>query len=170
MEIKTKIIRPDASFDVVYKDIEDESDLGDRKVQGVHAYCFYKDKLVVVHTAKKKTWTPPGGGVEKGETTREAVVREVQEESNMRVLKQRYIGFQDIYEPQGMTTQTRSVCLVEPYGDFMEDPDGGEITEMKLIDPKDYKEYFDWGEIGDHIMKRALEIKAQMERELTHVA
>lgn len=27
-----------------------------------------------------------------------------------------------------------------------------------MLDPKDYKEYFDWKEIGDHIMKRALEI------------
>lgn len=170
MEIKTKIIRPDISFDVIYKDMEAEPDLGDRKVQGVHAYCFYKDKLVVVHAAKKKSWTPPGGGVEVGETAREAVVREVKEESNMRVLKQRFIGFQDIHEPQGVITQTRSVCLVEPYGDFAEDPDGGEITEMKLIDPKDYKEYFDWGEVGDHIMKRALEIKAVLEMEVGYVA
>ncbi len=47
---------------------------------------------------------------------------------------------------------------MEPSGDFKEDPDG-EITEIKLINPKDYKQYFDWGEIGDHLIKRALEIK-----------
>lgn len=45
---------------------------------------------------------------------------------------------------------------------FVKDVDG-DITEIRLIDPKDYKEYFDWKEIGDHIMKRALELKAQME-------
>ena len=36
------------------------------------------------------------------------------------------------------------------------DPDG-DITELKLIDPADYKKYFDWGKIGDHIMQRALD-------------
>jgi len=51
MEIKNTIVRPDVSFDVIYRDMESESDLGDRKVQGVHAYCFYKDKLVVVYAA-----------------------------------------------------------------------------------------------------------------------
>ena len=36
------------------------------------------------------------------------------------------------------------------------DPDD-DITEIKLIDPKDYKQYFDWGENGDRIMKKAIE-------------
>jgi len=32
------------------------------------------------------------------------------------------------------------------------------VTEIKLIDPKDYKQYFDWGEIGERIIERALEL------------
>ncbi len=169
MEIKSKYVGAEHSIDVIYKDIESDSELGDRKIQGVHAYCFYKDQLVIVYAAKKGTWTPPGGGVDGDETPRDAVRREVHEESNMKVLKQRFIGFQDIYDVGGIITQTRSVCIVEPYGDFTGDTaEDGEITEIKLIDPKDYKQYFDWGEIGDHIMKRALEIKAQMDLELNY--
>src|SRR3989344_788066 len=80
------------------------------------------------------------------------------EETNMRVLKQRFIGYQDIFEPERIVSQTRSVCLVEPYGPFISDPDG-DITKIELIDPKDYKQYFDWGEIGEHVLVRALEIK-----------
>ena len=53
--------------------------------------------------------------------------------------------------------QTRSFCIVEPYGDFVSDPDG-DITEIKLIDQRDYKQYFDWGKVGDRIMERAIEI------------
>ena len=79
----------------------------------------------------------------------------------MRVLSQRLLGFQDIYNPEGMITQTRSVCLVEPIGEFKTDPDG-DITEIKLIDPRDYKQYFDWGKIGDHLMQRALEISRRL--------
>lgn len=132
--------------------------MGERKVSGVHAYCFYKDKLVVVYAENKKSWTPAGGGVEKGESVEEAVIREVKEETNMKVLSQRLIGFQDVFEPEKVVTQTRSVCIVEPYGDFVSDPDG-DVTEIKLINPKDYKKYFDWGVVGDRIIERALELK-----------
>ncbi len=99
--------------------------------------------------------------MEEGETIGAAVIREVQEETNMKVLKQQLVGYQDIFEPGRVVTQTRSVCLVEPYGEFVSDP-AGDITAIKLIDPKDYKQYFDWGVIGNHVMERALALKAQM--------
>jgi 8-oxo-dGTP diphosphatase len=156
------------SLRVEYSDINSELDYGEKKIAAVHAYCFYKDQLVIVYAKNKGYWTPPGGGVEEGESAREAVSREVKEETNMRVLKQRFIGYQDIHENQGITSQTRSVCLVEPYGDFISDPDE-DITEIKLIDPKDYKQYFDWGDIGDHLMMRALEIKTQMDLETNYI-
>jgi len=170
MEIKSTITNRNGQiFDVIYQDINSELDFGDRKINGVHAYCFYKNKLVVVYADKKGYWTPPGGGVEKYETAREAIVREVMEESNMRVIEQIFIGVQDIYEPNGVVSQTRSVCIVEPVGPFVSDPDG-DITEIRLIDPKDYKkEYFDWGIIGDHIMERALQIKEQIDLKMNHV-
>jgi len=65
-------------------------------------------------------------------------------------------------------SQTRSVCIVEPFGPFTNDPDG-DITKIELIDPANYKKYFDWGEIGDHIMQRALELKMQMDLEMNYV-
>lgn len=153
--------RSGQTLDVVYRDVQSELDCKDKKISAVHAYCFCGDKLVVVYAASKGYWTPPGGGVEEGESVRDAVCREVKEESNMRVLKQRVIGCQDIFEQSGAVSQVRSVCLVEPYGDFVADPDG-EITEVKLIDPSEYKNYFDWGAIGDHLMQRALELKTQI--------
>ena len=168
MEIKSTFTnRSGEILQVVYNDIDSEIDLGDKKIQGVHAYCFYKDKLVLVYSDMKGYWTPPGGGVEEGEDVRTAVCREVKEETNMNVLKQRFIGCQDISEPEGVVSQTRSVCIVEPHGPFISDPDG-EVTKIELINPKDYKKYFDWGEIGNHIMQRALELKVQMDLEITY--
>ena len=38
------------------------------------------------------------------------------------------------------------------------DPDG-DVTEVKLIDPKDYKIYFDWGIVGDRLMGWIILIK-----------
>jgi ADP-ribose pyrophosphatase YjhB (NUDIX family) len=154
-------------LEVVYKDINSELDLAEKKVQGVHAYCFCEDKLVLVYS-DKKGWTPPGGGVEGDEDVRAAVRREVKEETNMNVIKQRFIGCQDITNSEAVVSQVRSVCLVNPSGPFVSDPDG-DITKIELIDPKDYKKYFDWGEIGDHLMQRALKLKAQMDLELNYI-
>ncbi len=147
---------------VVYNDVNDVADLAGKHIEGVHAYCFYGDKLVLVYSHAKNHWTPPGGGVEAGESVEAAVSREVKEEANMKVLKQRLIGCQDVTKSTGIFSQTRSVCIVEPYGPFVCDPDG-DITKIAFIDPKDYKHYFNWGEIGDHIMKRALEMVTSMD-------
>src|SRR3990167_7099383 len=112
--------------------------------------------LDYVYYEKKKYWTPPGGGIEKGETWQEALIREVKEETNMKVLHQELIGFVDVYEMDRTIRQTRSFCVVEPYGDFVSDLDLDEgVTEIKLINPSDYKEYLNWGEVGDRIMQRA---------------
>lgn len=150
---------------IYYEDKDPMQDLGVKILQGVHTFCFCGGKLVIVFNNVRKYWIPPGGGIEKGETYQEAVIREVQEETNMKVLHQELIGFQDIYEPNRIVRQTRSFCIVEPYGDFVSDPDG-DISEIKLIDPKDYKQYFNWGEIGDRIMERAQEMLKEYNKNL----
>jgi len=131
-------------------------------LQAVHGLCFLNGKLVIVYAEGKGYWTFPGGGIEPGETYEEAVIREVKEETNMKVLYQELIGYQDIYEPDRTVRQTRSFCIVEPYGGFISDPDD-DITEIKLIDPKDIKKYIDWKEIGDRILERALELRQKIQ-------
>lgn len=142
---------------VIYSENDPLVGLDGKILQGVHAFCFFGDKMILVNHPKSG-WMPPGGGVESRETYEQALVREVKEETNMRVIYQKLIGFQDIYEPERIVRQTRSFCIVEPYGDFSLDP-GEEITEIKLIDPKEYKNYFDWGEIGERIMKQVIAYK-----------
>ena len=158
MEIKSTLTnRSSQVLSVVYREGNPLADLGDKILQGVHAFCFYGDKMIVVYSEVKGYWTPPGGGIESGETYEQAIIREVREETNMKVLSQELIGYQDIYEPDRIIRQTRSFCIVEPIGNFVADPDG-DITEIKLIDPRDYKKYFDWGEIGEKIMKKAMKL------------
>ncbi len=123
-------------------------------MHAVIAYCFYGGQLLLVYAPSKGTWTPPGGAIEFEESYKDAVVREVLEETNMRVLHQELIGYQDVYEDGVINRQFRVYCEVEPIGEFVADP-GGDITAIKLIDPKRYAEYFDWGIIGDRIMERA---------------
>lgn len=159
MEIKSTLInRSGQVLDYSYfEGLNPNQNMEDKILQAVHGLCFYGDKLVIVYAEGKGYWTFPGGGIEPGETYEQATIREVKEESNMKVLYQELIGYQDIYEPNRIIRQTRSFCIVEPYGDFVSDPDG-DITEIKLIDPKDLKRYINWGEIGDRIIQRALEM------------
>lgn len=162
MEIKSTLTnRSGQVLDVVYRDMDSESDILNKKIKSVHAYCFYGDKLVLVYAKDKSYWTLPGGGVEAGESAHDAIIREIKEESNMKVLHHQFLGYQDVTEPHGIVSQTRSVCIVEPYGPFTGDPDG-DITEIACVDPSDYKKYFNWGEVGDHLMQRALKIKAEI--------
>ncbi len=156
MQIKSKLINSTGQeLEIIYYEgLDPNENLEGKMLQGVHGLCFCDNKIVIVYAKEKGYWTFPGGGMEPGETYQEAVIREVREESNMKVLHQELIGFQDIYESDKIVRQTRSFCIVEPYGDFISDPDG-DITEIKLIDPKDVKQYVDWLKIGDRIVERA---------------
>ena len=75
----------------------------------------------------------------------------------MKILYQAPIGLQQITEPHRITNQTRSFAIVEPYGPFVADPDT-DIVEIKLIDPKDALKYFDWKEVGEYALEKAIDM------------
>ncbi|MEK7471174.1 MAG: NUDIX domain-containing protein [Patescibacteria group bacterium] len=104
-----------------------------------------------------------GGTIEKGESFEETLKREIQEESNMEVLSFLPVGYQKVIDTRdnSFVYQLRYVCTARPYGEFSSDP-AEHVTEIKLIDPKDYKQYFDWGEIGERIIRRAEELLAKL--------
>lgn len=163
MEIKSQFTDKEGKLaEVIYEDTDSFDNLLDKKVTQTYGVCFVGDKIVVVYSIKGGGhWILPGGSIEEGETFEECLKREIQEESNMKVLSFAPIGYQEVHFDGKIFNQLRYVCIVEPYGDFISDPDGS-ITEIKLIDPKDYKQYFDWGEIGERIVKRALELKNKL--------
>lgn len=145
-----------------YYELANYSKLDITKVKQVYGVCFYQDKMVIVLNGKKKTWGLVGGKPKEDESIEQTLKRRVQEESNMQVLKWRPIGVQEVTDPNMNTYyQLRVVCKVKPFGDFVADP-AGTITEIKLINPKDYLEYFDWGKIGEQIIQRAVQLKPKL--------
>lgn len=130
--------------------------------------AFHNDKLLIVNNVNKSHkniyYGLVGGSVERGESPEECLVRELKEESNMRPIDYKLIGFQkclNISNPEKpVEYQLRYFALVEPIGEFRPDCDpDGDVTELLEIEPKDYREYFDWGEVGELIIKKALEMK-----------
>lgn len=150
-------------FRAIYTEIKNEKGLKSLPIKGTRAYCFYNDKLVIVHESKGH-WNLPGGGIEPNENVVKGIHREVKEETNMKILKMKFIGIQEIYE-SGKDVQyyVRVACLVEPEGDFKIDP-GGEVTEIAFIDPSECVSRTDahWGKIAERTLERALELKEEM--------
>lgn len=139
-----------------YWDVDSFDDLELEKIRQVYAVCFYQGKIYIVLNGALNKWGLVGGTREQGETVEETLIREVKEESNTKVLSWKPIGVQQVIEEDGSTYyQLRVMCVVEPMGDFLADP-AGSVTEIKLINPKEYRNYFDWGEIGENIIPRAI--------------
>lgn len=147
---------------VIYHDADSFDEVDPKKATQAYGVCFYKDKIVIGFGGKKKNWGLVGGTIENGETFVDTLKREIIEESNMEVLEFLPIGYQEVINGDNYKIQLRYVCLVKPLGPFVKDP-GGSIAAIKLINPKDYKKYFNWGEVGERIMERALELKSKLQ-------
>lgn len=151
------------NYTVEYEDCDDWSNLPDELCTQIYGVCFLDGKIIIgLHgDVSNPHWKIIGGTREKGESVEETLVREILEESNMDVLEQKPIGYQKVTSEDGRVEyQLRIWCRVKPRGSFVSDPDFG-VKEIKLIDPRDYRQYFDWGDIGDRIMERAMEIEAE---------
>ena len=144
-------------WDIKYEELDAFDSIRTLPVGAAGAFCFFEDKLVLVYAQKRNSWELPGGGLEEGETFETGIIREIKEEANMKVLALFPLGY-DTYtnaDTNKIMYVLRYAAKVEPYGPFVSDPAGGEITEIKLINPEDYKMYFDWGERSDAMLKKA---------------
>lgn len=140
-----------------YEDCNDFSILPKEQCTQIRSVCFCDGKMVIgLHG---DGWAPIGGTIEAGETPEQTLAREVLEEANMEVIEQVPVSYQKVTDKEGKSVyQLRGWCRAKPKGIFVADPDHG-VKEIKLIEPKDYKQYFDWGAIGDRIVERAMEIE-----------
>lgn len=146
-----------------YSDCDDFSILPKEKCTQTYGVCFVDDQMVIGYGGVKKNWGLIGGTVEPGESFDETFAREIKEEANMEVLSKLPIGYQKVTDTRdgSFVFQLRYVSIVRPYGPFVSDPAGG-ITEIALIAPSVYTQYFNWGKIGERIISRALELKQKL--------
>lgn len=147
-----------------YFDAESFDHLEYDKCKQVYGVCFLGKEIVIGYGGMKKGWGLIGGSVEVGETLEQTLSREIKEESNMEVLTATPIGYQKVTDTRDgkIFYQLRYMCEVKSLGKFIIDEGDGMtekgITEIKLIDPDKYREYFDWGDIGERVIRRAVEL------------
>lgn len=159
MKIKSTVEYLGKSYQLIYQDTDDFSQLPYKDCKQAYGVCFYKNKIVLGFSRRMQKWSLVGGTIEHNETLEQALKREIQEESNMRILKCWPIGYQT--EVGKSNYQLRYACVVEPYGPFRADPDAGEhygVDRITLVKPEDFNKYINWGKIGERLLERALEI------------
>lgn len=160
MELHDDVLYDGQRIQITYRDADSFTDLPAGQVRQHYGVCFCGGKVVLCfHPNKADGWALPGGKPEPGESFEETLAREVQEESNMRILRHRPIGYQVVTGGDGKTVvQLRSFCVVEPIGPFVKDP-AGAVTKIELVAPEEVNKYLKWGAIGDRVVERAVSME-----------
>lgn len=105
-------------------------------------YGFANDidnNIVIVRDKDEQRFTPPGGGVEKGETPLEALKREFLEEVQFEPKNIKLMGSLEVVNPsaedviQRHNLQVRFVCEVDGLKKFEPLKNGFEIIERKFV-------------------------------------
>jgi 8-oxo-dGTP pyrophosphatase MutT (NUDIX family) len=116
-------------------------------IQQVYGFCLTTDNLVVLVKEKNDNrFTPPGGGVEKGETALETLLREFVEEVQFIPSEIKLLGSLEVINPaaeddiQKHNLQVRFVCKVNNLKEFIPLVES-EIEERISIHYKDLPQY-----------------------------
>ncbi|MCA9376606.1 NUDIX domain-containing protein [Candidatus Nomurabacteria bacterium] len=123
-----------------------------------------KDKIMLVHNTQG-IWILPGGGVERGESHIDTIVREVREETNcdidLSTVEPLYYQLTYVKKPSGRweyhSAQLRYKAVVKKERKFVEDPDNGDIDEVRWVSIDEIHRYLDWGKTVDIIKELLLE-------------
>ncbi len=90
----------------------------------------------------------PGGGPEDGETSEETVIREVYEETTVKIGTCHFVGYQDMIR-DGVTVgyQARFACLVEKIDPIQPDPAKGKTHERMFVEPEKAMQFIPYQQI-----------------------
>ncbi len=129
-------------------------------VTQAYGFCYSSEgRLLVVDSLIDGRFQVPGGTVETGETTREALVREIIEEANTTIYDIQYLGMQKVENDTNdeVVYQARYFARIKEVGELLPDPDKGYVLPRKLIDPRDYTKVSQWGPIGEELIRLSME-------------
>lgn len=125
--------------------------ISDLKAKNIYGYCLTNERKVVLVRDKDETrFTLPGGGVQKGESAKEALIREFKEEVQFIPIDIELLGSLEVKvsNKRGKITdhhqQVRFTCYIDNPGDFIPEKDGWETVERIFVSPEDLPKYLEW--------------------------
>ena len=136
------------------------------KVIGVQGFIFNSEgKLCVIKLSSRKEWMITGGKPEKYDKSFEdTLVREVDEEADLEITNIKRVGHVISYKKDNPKNKeyslryTADIKLIKPQ---TVDPAYNEIPQRKFIDPKEFNDYCNWGELGELQIKKVLKIREE---------
>ncbi len=127
-----------------------------------------KDKILICRRDKNSDWQLPGGTIEKSESIKETLIREVLEEVDVEIFNIKDLGVQRVEFPNNPNQkegevfyQARSIAKVKRLLLQTIDPDSKLVWERKLVPASKIKEYVKWGKTGDAMFEDAINLNQQ---------
>ena len=122
---------------IEYIDIKEDVIIQYHNVTGAYAILKVADKYVVGYNSWRKQWEFPAGGIDAGETAREAAIRELYEETHQKNEMLEFKGLFKVEDAKGnIKYQAIFVCSQDELIPF-ERNDSDEMNEIKLWDMQD---------------------------------
>jgi 8-oxo-dGTP pyrophosphatase MutT (NUDIX family) len=111
-----------------------------------------QNQIVISYNSETGNWLLPGGTIEVGESSIQALVREVYEEAAVVVDESTIIPafYQQVFEleddeEKNNVLQLRYIARAQRIDQFVSDP-GGAMTEVKWVTLDELSNYLDWGQ------------------------
>lgn len=136
------------------------------EVHQVYAVVFNNEGKILLKGEYKKDgkirYSLAGGTPESFDKDRIATLRREYIEEVNTTLKDPiyYIGYQYVDEENGTSpyAQVRMTAMIDKIGKPQKDPDNGELYDRKLVYPNEAIKLLNWGEIGEKIVNKAVEV------------
>lgn len=126
-----------------YIDIEEKDIKKYENVTGAYAILKIKDKYVIGYNGWRKQWEFPAGGINEGETAREAAIRELYEETHQKNEELEFKGLFKVEDAKGkIKYQAVFVGEQDELSPFQY-TENDEMDEIKLWDMKEDIGYVD---------------------------
>lgn len=111
-----------------------------------YGICLDDNKNVLIIKGDPKWgWALPGGTPEPGETLRETLVRELQEEADVTVKDISFLGLQKVENKEKILYQSRWLAKIDSVLPQTVDPAKGVILKRKFVPFKDLRNWVKWG-------------------------
>lgn len=127
------------------------------KVTHVEGF-FYDDenKICVVDCEHDGKWTRPGGGRERGETSDEALYREIKEEADLDLGELKRIGYYKISKNgEVIEHHPKYVAKIKQIKEQTINPDEGIISKRKFVSEDEFREIFSHHKDVEFLLERA---------------
>lgn len=137
---------------VEWFDIFDKDKIPNLKWQQAYIIGNLDGKVPIVMYENKGD-NLPGGKTELGETLGKTILREIEEELNMKVISWQPLGYQILTRPgdDTPTYQFRAYAKLEKIDDFVNDP-GGSVIGHRLVELNDLNKFIKYGGVGDRLI------------------